>query len=90
MKNSNIENLVIFRSNGIYGYTVRYKSGRSKSVSTGSSVTLPGNLHEFMKNSPYSVAHDDVGNYIDYHEVIYYDRDIRTQSAPVLTGSAPI
>ena len=90
MKNTNIENLVIFRSNGTYGYTVRYKSGRSKSVSTGEIVVLPRTLHEFMKDSPYSIAHDYTGNYIDYHEVIYYDRDIRTKSAPVLTVSAPI
>ena len=82
MKNTNIENLIIFRSNGTYGYTVRYKSGRSRTMSTGASITLPGTLHEFMKNAPYSVAHDDKGNFIDYHEVIYYDRDIRTQSAP--------
>lgn len=80
MKSTNIENLVIFRSNGVYGYTVRYKSGRSKTVATGASVTLPGTLHEFMKNSPYSIANDD--KFTDYHDVIYYNRDIRTQSVP--------
>jgi len=78
MKNTNISHLIVFRSNGTYGYTVKYKSGRCKTVATGTSVILPGTLHEFMKNAPYSVAHDDKGNFIDYHEVIYYDRNIRT------------
>ena len=77
MKNTNISLLILFRSNGTYGYTVRYKSGRTRTVPTGTMVVLPRTLHEFMKNSPYSKANDD--KYSDYHDVIYYDRDIRTQ-----------
>lgn len=77
MKKTNVSILIVFRSNDVYGYTVKYKSGRSKTVAIGCSVILPGTLHEFMKNSPYSVANDD--RFTDYHEVIYYDRDIRTR-----------
>ena len=75
MKNTNIENLVIFRNRGIYGYIVLYKSGRSRSGLPCGMLVLPNNIHRFMKGSPYSVAHDD--NTLDYHEVIYYNRDIR-------------
>ena len=76
MKTTNIENVVIYRSKGIYGYTVHYKSGRSKTVVTGLPIAMSVNVHNFIVNSPYSVANDC--KYTDYHEVIYYDRDIRT------------
>lgn len=80
MKNTNVEYLSIFRNKGKYGYTVRYKSGRHKTVSTDSPIILPRTLHEFMMNAPYSMCHND--NETDYHDVYYYNRDIRTQSAP--------
>ena len=73
---TNIENLVVYRDRGLYGYTVRYKSGRQRSECTGNMLVLPDTVHRFMKCSPYSVAHDDTA--LDYHEVIYYNRDIRT------------
>lgn len=73
---TNIENLVVFRDRGIYGYSIKYKSGRSRSECTGSMLVLPDTVHRFMKCSPYSVSNDD--NILDYHEVIYYNRDIRT------------
>ena len=76
MKSTNIENVVICRSNGKYGYTVHYKSGRSKTVETGLPIVMPVNVHNFIVNSPYSVANDC--KYSDYHEVIYYNSDIRT------------
>ncbi len=75
MKTANIENLVVFRDRGIYGYSVRYKSGITKTKATGSALVLPDTLHKFMKTSPYSVAHDDSS--VLYHEVVYYCRDIR-------------
>ena len=76
MEKTNIENLIVYRDRGIYGYTVRYKTGRRKSECTGTMLILPKTIHEFMKKSTYSISHDD--NILNYHEVIYYNRDVRT------------
>lgn len=75
MKTTNIENITVFRDRGTYGYSVRYKSGRHRTICTSLS-NLPKTIHKFINESPYSISHDDA--FLDYHEVIYYNRDIRT------------
>ena len=70
MKKTSIENLVVFRDRKVYGYTVRYRSGRHSTKATGDYLVLPKTLYRFMKQASSSISHDE--HILDYHEVIYY------------------
>ena len=77
MKN-NIDYVLTCESKGELACIVHYKSGRTRTVSRGKILIIPGKIHRFMLHSPYKVENKD--NYSDYHEIIYYGYDIRTCS----------
>lgn len=67
---TNIENVVVFRDRDVYGYSVRYKSGRHKTTATGPVLVLPDTVHKFMVTATKSISHDEKA--LNYHDVVYY------------------